>query len=94
MKHNLSELQRIVKELRSELKKDREDNERILKEQEELNNILLAKIHNDETKKHKEPEHIMPKITPYKCKGRKMELSSHGAKTSSEESAKHHTEKQ
>ena len=36
----------------------------------------------------------MPKTTPYKCKGRKLEFSSHKAETSSEESVKHHTEKQ
>ena len=91
---NLFELQRIVKELRSELKIVREDNEWILKSQEELNNIFLAKIHNDEKEKNKEPKHIMPKTTPYKCKGRKLEFSSHGVETSSEESSKHHTEKQ
>ena len=42
------ELQRTTKELRSKLKRVKEDNERILKAQEELNNILLVKIHNDE----------------------------------------------
>ena len=90
---NKSELQRTVKELKSKLKRV-EDNERILKAQEELNNILLAKIHNDEKEKNKEPEHNMPKTTPYKRKERKLEFSSHGDKTSTEESIKHHTEKQ
>ena len=61
--------------------------------QEELNNILLAKIHNDENEKNKEPEHNMPKNTPYKRKGRKLEFSSHEAKNYSEESVKHHIEK-
>ena len=37
--NNPSELQRTIKELRSELKSVREDNERILKAQEELDNI-------------------------------------------------------
>ena len=55
-----------------ELKRVREDNERILKAQEELNNILLAKIHNDEKEKNKKPEHTMIKNTPYKRKGRKL----------------------
>ena len=36
----------------------------------------------------------MPKNTPYKFKGRKLEFSSHKAETSSEESVKYHTEKQ
>ena len=44
------ELQRTIKELRLELKGVKEDNERILKSQEELNNILLANIHNGEKK--------------------------------------------
>ena len=55
---------------------------------------MLAKIHNDENEKNKEPEHNMPKTTPYKCKGRKQEFSSHGVETSSEESVKHHIEQQ
>ena len=91
---NKSELQRTIKELRSELKRVKEDNERILKAQEELNNILLANIHNGEKKKNKEPEHNMPKTTPYKRKGRKMEFFSPKAETSNEESIKHQTEKQ
>ena len=67
-----------------------EDNERILKAQEELNTILLEKIHNDEKEKNKGSEHIMPKNAPYKCKARKLEFSSHKLETSSEESIKHH----
>ena len=54
----------------------------------------MATIHNDEKQKHKEPEHNIPKTTTYKCKGRNMEFFSHGVETSSEESTKHHTEKQ
>ena len=65
------------------MKRFREDNERIMKPQEELNNILLAKIHNDEKEKNKEPEHNMPETTPYKRKGRKLEFSSCGTETSS-----------
>ena len=59
-----------------------------------MNNILLANIHNGEKKKSKEPEHNMPKTTPYKRKGRKMEFFSPKAETSNEESIKHQTEKQ
>ena len=91
---NKYELRKIVKKLRSELKRVRENNERILKAQEELNNILLSKIHIDEKEKNKEPRHNMPKPTPSRHKGRKLEFSSHGDETSSEESIKHHTEKQ
>ena len=36
----------------------------------------------------------MPKTTPYKCKGKKLDFSSHRVETSSEESFKHHIEKQ
>ena len=63
---NTSELQRNVKELRSELRRVKEDNERILKTQEELNTILLAKIHNVEKEKNKGSEHDLPKTAPYR----------------------------
>ena len=43
-----------------------------MKAQEELNNISLAKIHNNEKEKNKEPKHNMPKTTPYKCKEMKL----------------------
>ena len=62
-----------------------------MKAQEELKNILLAKIHNDEKEKKKEREHNIPKTTPYKRKGNKLEFSSHMDDTSSEELSKHHT---
>ena len=52
---NPSELQQTVKELREELKRVEEDNERILKAQEELNNIMLSKLHSNEKEKNKEP---------------------------------------
>ena len=48
IKYNKYELKRIVDELRYELRKVNKDNERILKAQEELNTILLVKIHNEE----------------------------------------------
>ena len=70
--NNPPEMQRTVKELILELKRVREDNERILKAQEELNNILLDNIHNGEKKNNKELEHNMPKTTPYKRKERKL----------------------
>ena len=82
--NNPSELQRIIKELRAGLKRVREDNECILKSQEDLNDILIAKIQSNEKEKHKEPKLNMEKNTPYKRKGRKMEFSNHGAESSSE----------
>ena len=79
-----------MKEIRSYLRKVKEDNERILKAQEELNTILLAKIHNDEKEKNEESEHDLPKNAPYKRKGRKQEFSIHKLVTSS---VKHHSRK-
>ena len=72
------------------LRKVKENNEKILKGQEDLNDILSAKIHNDEKEKNKESEHDLPKTAPYKCKGWKLEFSSHKPKTSSEELVKCH----
>ena len=59
------------------LRKVKENNEKILKGQEDLNDILSAKIHNDEKEKNKESEHDLPKTASYKHKGRKLEFSSH-----------------
>ena len=74
-----------MNELRSKLRKVKEDNERILKAQEELNTILLVKIHNEEKEKSKDFEQELPKTVLYnKCKGRKLEFSSHNPNTSSE----------
>ena len=74
--------------------KVKENNEQILKAQEELNDILSAKIHNDEKEKNKESEHDLPKTTLYKCKGWKLEFSIHKPKTSSEELVKCHRKQQ
>ena len=48
---NKYELKQAVNELRFELRKVKVDNKQILKAQEELNTILLAKIHNEEKDK-------------------------------------------
>ena len=88
---NKSELKRLVNELRSELRKVKEYNEKILKAQEEMNTILLAKIHNEEKHRNKHFEQELPKISLYnKHKGRKLEFSSHNSNNSSEELVKHH----
>ena len=51
-----SELLQNVKDLRAELQTVKEDNEIILRAQEELNQILLDKIHNGGKDKRKEHE--------------------------------------
>ena len=62
-----------------------------MKAQEELNTILLAKIHNEEKYKNEDFDKQLLETAPYnKCKGRKLEFSIHSAKTSSEESDKQH----
>ena len=55
---------------------------------------MLAKVQNDVKEKNKKSEQEMPKNVPYKCKGRKMEFSSHKPDTSSEESVKNHRKQQ
>ena len=80
-----------MNELRYELRKVKEDSERILKAQEELNTIMLAKIHNEENDKNKGFDQELPKTASYdKCKGRKLKFSSHNSDTSSGELVKHH----
>ena len=75
IRDNKSKLKRTVNKLRSELRKVKEDNERIMKAQEELNTILFAKIHNEEKDKNKDFDKELPKTAPYnKCKGRKLEF--------------------
>ena len=51
-----SELLQTVKDLKAELQNVKEDNERILRAQEELNQILLDKLHNEGKDKRKEHE--------------------------------------
>ena len=45
---NPSELLQTVKYLREEFKRVKEDNEHILKAHEELNNVMLTKLHTNE----------------------------------------------
>jgi len=68
-----SEIIKIVTDLREELKKIREDNERILKTQEELNLILLEKLCNQNTDKNKGQNSSNSKIAQTKKKTRKLE---------------------
>ena len=79
---NKSKLKRTVDELRYELRKVKEDNERILKAQEEPNTILLPKIHNEEKDKKKDFEQELPKTAPHnERKGRKLEIARHNPNT-------------
>ena len=56
---------------------------------------MLAKLHNDENDKNKDYEQEIPKTALYnKCKGIKLEFSSHKPDTSREESVKHHRKQQ
>ena len=90
---NPSELLQTVKDLKDELKQVKEDNERILKAQEELNIVLLTKLHGNEEEKNKGHELNMARIAPYKRKVRKLEFSNHETRSSNEESTKHNKEK-
>ena len=72
---NPSKILQIVKDLRKELKQFKEDNERILKAQEELNNVLLTKIHKHEVEKNKGPSLETAISSCYKHKVRKLEFS-------------------
>ena len=90
---NPHELLQTVTYLRVGLKRVKEDNKHILKAQEQLNNVLLTKLHSNEKEKNKELKLNMEITTPYKCKVRKMEFSKNETESSSEESAKHETEK-
>ena len=62
IKDNKYELKRTIKTLRSELRKVKEDNERILNALEKLNSIMFAKIHNDEKEKIRNLKKIYLKL--------------------------------
>ena len=53
---NPYELLQTIKYLREELKWVKEDNELILKEQEELNNVLLTKLYRNDEDKNNGPD--------------------------------------
>ena len=72
---NPYELLQTVKYLKAELKRVKEDNEHILKEEDELNNVLLTKLHSNEEENNKGPELNMERTAPYKCKVKKLEFS-------------------
>ena len=87
-----SELLQSVKDLRVELQTEKEGNEQILRDQEELNKILLDKIHNgckDKTKDHETESRTIS----YKCKGNKLEFSDSESKSSLGIKVRSHKEK-
>ena len=68
-----SELLQTVKDLKAKLQNVKEYNEIILKEQEELNQILLDKLHNEEKERRKEHEYES-RTKSYKRKDKKLKL--------------------
>ena len=90
---NPFELQQMVKYLKEELKQVKQDNEQVLKAHEELNNVMLSKLHSNEEEKNKGPKLNLTTTAPYKRKVRNLEFSNHEIEYSSEESAKHSNEK-
>ena len=69
LNNQLSELLQTIKDLKAELRNVKEDNERIIRAQEELNQILLDKLHNEGKDKRKEHESESGTIS-YKRKGK------------------------
>ena len=77
-----SKLPQTVKYLKIELQTVKQDNERILRAQEELNQILLDKIHNGGKDKRKEYE-TNSGTASYKRKGKKLKFYDSESKSSS-----------
>ena len=81
-----------VKYLKAKLQIVKEDNEIILRAREELNQILLDKIHSRSKDKRKEYETDSGTVS-YKCKGKKLKFSDIGSKYSSGVKVRSHKEK-
>ena len=77
--NNSSELLQTVKDLKIEMETVKKENERILRAQEELNQILLEKFHNEEKDKQIESD-----ITSYQHKGKRSKYSKIESSSSSE----------
>ena len=71
-----------MKYLKVELQTVKEDNARILRAREELNQILLDKIHYGGKDKRKEYE-TNSRTVSYKCKGKKLKFFDSESKASS-----------
>ena len=87
-----SELLQTVKDLKAELWTVKEGNERILREHEELNQILLDKLHNKGKDKRKKHEYESRTIS-YKCKGKMLKFYDNESNSSSGIKVRLHKEK-
>ena len=87
-----SELLQTVKDLKAELWTVKEGNERILREHEELTQILLDKLHNEGMGKRKKHEYESGTIS-YKHKGKKLKFSNNESNSSSRIKVRSHREK-
>ena len=87
-----SKLLQTVKYLKAELQNVKEDNERILRAQEELNEILLDKLHNEGKDKRKGHEYESGTIS-YKHKGKKLKFSNNESNSSSGINVRSHRKK-
>ena len=86
------ELLQTTKDLKTELQTVKEDNERILRAQEELNQILLDNLNNEGKDKRKEHESEYGTIS-YKCKGKKLQFSDNESNSSSKINVRSHRDK-
>ena len=87
-----SKLLQTVKYLRAELHTVKEDNERILRSQEELNQILLHKVHNNGKNKIREHK-TESRTVSYERKGNNLKFSDNESKSSSGIKVRSHKEK-
>ena len=78
-----------MKDLKVELQTIKEDNEIILRSWEELNQILLDKIHNGGKYKRKEYETNSRRVS-YKLKGKQLKLSDSESKSCSRVKVRSH----
>ena len=87
-----SKLIQTIKDLKDELQNIKEDNERILRAHDELNQILLDKLHNEGKDKRK--EHISESgAISYKREGKKLKFFDNESNSSSGINVKSHKEK-
>ena len=86
------ELLQTIKDLKVELQNVKEDNERILRAHEELNQILLDKLHNEGKDKRKELEYEYGTLS-YKRKGKMLRFYDNESNSSLGINVRPHKEK-
>ena len=86
--NNSSELLQTVKDLKTEMETIKKENERILRAQEELNQILLEKFYNEEKVKQ-----IQSDTMSYLHKGKRSKYSKIESSSSSEINGNSHRKK-